>query len=488
MQLELIQVCKTYGSVTANHDISLTIHPGTIHGIVGENGAGKSTLMKIISGHTPKTSGTFRVNGTQTTITSPAEANRLGIGMLHQDPIDFPQLSVFENFLVGRPTYRMKIGKALENTFEHVCQKLNFQLHPNDRMTQLTVGERQQVELIRLLSRDTKLFILDEPTTGISEIQKESLFRALKQLAAAGRSILIVSHKINEISHLCNTITILRHGKIIETVTTPFDTDHLLCLMFGTPAAKRVHSFRQPEGIGLVFDHVRAFGSKTNLEDCSVSIHQNQIVGLAGLERSGQELFLSIAAGLHIPDIGNIFINGRKMTGFFYHHAKRHGIVFLPSARLEQGLITGMSISDHFELTRHRPHSFFRNKKNAHTLARAGIEAFLIKGTPDMPVDLLSGGNQQRLLLALIPKSPTLLLLDNPTRGLDIETSDYVWEYLKTLCTKQSTIIFCSPDLEEIYAQADHIIAFYNGTITLNTLKKCTTLHKLSRAISGSNA
>ncbi|RPI74874.1 MAG: ATP-binding cassette domain-containing protein, partial [Desulfobacteraceae bacterium] len=317
MHILLQDIHKYYGSVKANDGIDLEIKPGSIHGIVGENGAGKSTLMKILAGYITRTQGTIIVNGRPAFFHGPAQAARQGIGMLYQDPLDFPALTVLENFMAGLQSGSRNRSAHYAGILAESARHFGFQLDPRECVRHLTVGERQQMELLRLLALGIEVLILDEPTTGISGSQKDVLFRALKQLAVEQKSIILVSHKLEEIEALCDRITVLRRGKVVGVMERPFDTPKLIEWMFGSlPAAPpRGPEAEQMQNPILSFEEVSAVGGRSGLNRCGVLIQEGEVIGLAGLEGSGQELFLRLAAGLVAPEKGCIQINREDLTG-----------------------------------------------------------------------------------------------------------------------------------------------------------------------------
>jgi simple sugar transport system ATP-binding protein len=484
MHIELRDIHKYYGPVHANRGIHIKIATGSIHGILGENGAGKSTLMKILSGYIPKSSGAIRLDGKQVDYQSPAEANRLGIGMLYQDPLDFPPLSVIDNFMLGQckgwrlnpEKYRIKL-KELARSF-------GFHLEPDFPVEKLTVGERQQLEILRLLALGVQVLILDEPTTGISSTQKELLFQALRQLTAEGKSILLVSHKLEDIEALCHRVTVLRYGEVTGEMDHPFQTQKLLELMFGSPPAPPPRCGVSMGETLLSFHDVSASGGRAGLQDCTVSIHQGEVAGLAGLEGSGQGVFLRLAAGLQSPHQGKITFRNHDMSGRDHLAFKQAGVAFLPASRLEEGLISGLTLTEHFVLAFHH-RSLIVPWEEAHETAQNRIEQFRIKGSPHSPSEALSGGNQQRLLLSLIPPNPRLLLLEQPTRGLDMESAHWVWQRFHQYCAENASLVFSSAELDEILAVADRVLVFFNGRIVKDVKTENTDLAELGRAIAG---
>jgi simple sugar transport system ATP-binding protein len=484
MWVDLRDIHKYYGAVKANKGVNLSIAPGTIHGILGENGAGKSTLMKILAGYSQKTRGTIFVNDAPANYQTPAQASDLGIGMLYQDPLDFPFMSVLDNFMLGQTAGIVNQHKAFKNRLKKISDSFNFSLHPDTPVKSLTVGERQQLEFLRLLARGIQVLILDEPTTGISGLQKEALFRALKKLASEGKSVLLVSHKLEDVEALCDKITVLRQGVVAGEMEKPFVTDTLLKMMFGRPPAV-------PSSIGtgagetvLTMDRISALGGRTGLRNCSTTIRQGEVVGLAGLEGSGQEVFLRVAAGLNRPTHGSIFIHHTKMNGKDHHAFKHQDVTYLPASRLEEGLISGLTIAEHLAIQDHHKGVFVK-RKGALEKAEQNIAAFRIKGAPESEVESLSGGNQQRLLLSFLPANPALLLLGNPTRGLDMESVNWVWKHLHQYCINKTCIVFSSSELDEILMVSDRVLVFFDGKIIKDVRTDQTDVHELGRAIAG---
>ena len=484
MALELRDIHKHFWDVKANDGISLAMAPGRIHGILGENGAGKSTLMKILSGYLHKTSGEILLDGKLLNYSTPAQASHFGIGMLYQDPLDFPVMSVLDNFMVGQPGILLNRKPFLRKRLEELSRSIHFSLDPDTPVTALTIGERQQLEILRLLSLGIRVLILDEPTTGISSEQKDVLFSALKKLAAEGRNVILVSHKLEDVEALCDTVTVLREGKVAGEMVSPFDTSELLRMMFGEPPKLIARKKVSPGEEVLHLDGISAPGGRTGLSGCSISIRAGEVIGLAGLEGSGQDVFLRVASGLIQPTQGAVTLSGSIMRGKDYHAFSAAGVAFQPASRLEEGLIQGLSITEHCALKDKRRSPLVR-WEDAYRKAEHKIEKFQVVGSPEYRIESLSGGNQQRLLLSFLPRKPKLLLLENPTRGLDLESVYWVWEHLDDYCRGGASIVFSSAELDEILMAADRILVFFNGRIIEDVRKEETSSLELGRAIAG---
>ncbi len=466
MDVELRNIHKTFGAVRANVDITLKVPAGTIQGILGENGAGKSTLMKVLSGFIRADSGVILLDGQPVVIHSPADAMQHGVGMLHQDPLDFPPLRIIDNFILGRAGGLFPNRTAAAKEFKQLADEFGFQIDPDAYVDSLTVGERQQLEILRLLWLGARVLIFDEPTTGISASQKQKLFAALKLLAQQGKTILFVSHKLEDVEGLCHRIAVLRQGFLVGETMPPYQTAKLVELMFGKTIPQDEHSGNKGgEEVSLSLRNVSVEDYRLKVRNVSIDVCRGEVIGLAGMEGSGQDLFLRSVAGLIRTVGGRIHLNNKDLTGRSYHVFKHNGAAFLPAARLEEGLAAGLNLTEHIVLAEERK-GFFVNWENCRQLAEKRIKEFNIRGTPTSQMEELSGGNQQRALLALLRDPLFLLLLEHPTRGLDIESTIYIWSKLKERCKQGTSILFISSDLEEILQYSDRVMVFFSGQVT----------------------
>lgn len=477
--IELRKISKYFGRVCALDNVSLEIRSGSIHGIIGENGAGKSTLMKILTGFYTRSGGEIIHNGDKIELRTPKDARELGFGMLYQEPLDFLQLSVLDNFMVGSDGFHPEEAR---NTLRELSRAFGFSLPPDSKLEELTVGERQQLELLRLIRDKANLLILDEPTSGISQKQQDVLFQALHTLREDGLAILLVSHKLDEIEQLCDEVTVLRHGRLAGQQQRPFNREKLLHAMFDTLPEGFVSSTgRGGNRMVLDFTDVTSTAGRSGLQNITLSIQAGEVVGLAGVDGSGQSVFLKTAFGLLSPETGIINRFEEKAT---LPNRKDYGLTaFLPADRLVEGLFPGMTIREHHILAGSRYRIITGRSGLAET--EKAIETYNIKGQPDTVVENLSGGNLQRLLLSLIPENVRLVLMENPTRGLDVQSAEWTWRYLHNHLQPDTAIIFASPELEEIVEQATRVLVFYNGSIILDSPVDQTSYDEISRAITG---
>lgn len=484
MSLELHDIHKYFGPVRAVDGVSLTVEAGTIHGLLGENGAGKSTLMKVTSGYLAADSGEVILDGRRLDLSSPNDAIRAGIGMLHQDPLVFLPFTVLENFLLGSPGSWRLDRDAGARELREIAARFGFTFDLDAPARALTVGERQQLEIVRLLWLGARVLILDEPTTGITAAQRDKLFDTLRALAGQGMIIIFVSHKLEEVEQLCDRVTVMRRGKVVGEAEMPCPTERLVELMFGQvlsasdrPAAALGDVILELEGVTL--------GERSlTTTDLSLTVRAGEVVGLAGLEGSGQRLLLRACCGLLSPRSGRIRVDGRDLTGRDHREFLASGVHYLPAGRLEEGLVPGLTITEHMVLAE-RSRGFFVDWRAARRRAEERIRRHSIKGDPASTADSLSGGNQQRLLLAMLPADPRLLLLEHPTRGLDIESADWVWSQLLGRTRRGTAIIFASADLDELIRYADRILVFFAGEVIKEVRAAETDGQELGHLIGG---
>jgi ABC-type uncharacterized transport system ATPase subunit len=485
MQIELRDIRKHFGPVKANDGINLTFEGGQIYGVLGENGAGKSTLMKILSGYQPPDAGEILFDGVPQDFSSPADALEKGIGMLYQDPLDVPAFSVKDNYLLGRDqglvlNYQVAGQELLEMT-----SRFDFKLDLQTTIDNLSLGERQQLELARLLVGGAQVLILDEPTTGISAEQKEVLFGSMRKLARdEGKTLILVSHKLEEVQELCDHAMVLQRGKLVGEIDIPCENDMLVEMMFGQVPERSVRpdfDFGEPV---LELTHVQIPTYNLTVKDINLSIRAGEVFGLAGLEGSGQRLLLQACTGLQHPDQGKILLDGQDVTSWPYHRMQNAGVGYVAAGRLEEGLIAGITLEDHVELAKPK-HSFFINRKELATKTESKIEQFQIVGRPDSNADELSGGNQQRLLFALLRDNLKLILLEHPTRGLDVRSANWIWDQLYLRREDGSAIIFMSSDLDEIFERSDRIAVFSGGVMSRMLETKETSVDEIGHLIGG---
>jgi simple sugar transport system ATP-binding protein len=484
MDIELRHIHKHFGPVHANADISFTVHGGKIVGILGENGAGKSTLMKILSGYQPADSGDILLNGQRAAYHRPEAAIAAGIGMLQQDPLDVPAFTVIENFIYGQPGGIFYSRRKSQAQLLSLSKRFGFTLDPDATIASLSIGQRQQLEIVRLLALGVKTLILDEPTTGISAEQKALLFGALRELAKNdGMSILLVSHKLEDVIALCDEVIVLRGGKLVGDAIMPATKSRLVSMMFGQELAAQTRSPVPLGDPGFSLEGVTLHGKRVTIRDFTLNIRAGEVVGLAGLDGSGQELIIRACAGLLKPQHGKIHIGTQDITGKPYRHFLRCGVAFGAAGRLEEGLIAGLTLTEHIALT--SENATFINWTRARQRTESQLQHYNVRGRPTDSIEQLSGGNQQRVLMALLPPNPRLLALEQPTRGLDVDSARWIWEQLLARRASGTSILFTSPDLDEIVNYSDRILVLYAGHVYEIPDASATNIDELGRLIGG---
>jgi ABC-type uncharacterized transport system ATPase subunit len=485
MHIELQQIRKYFGPVKANDGISLNLEEGRIYGLLGENGAGKSTLMKILSGYQPPDSGKILIDDQPQTFSSPAEALASGIGMLYQDPLDFPPFKVIDNYLLGKEGDVVLDYKSAEAELHNITSRYGFEIDLQAFVDSLSLGERQELELVRLLAGGAQVFILDEPTTGISAEQKDKLFASMQRLAhEEGKTIILVSHKLDEVQELCDYAYVLRQGQLVGEVEVPCRNEQLVELMFGqVPARSERPEFKLGNAL-LELRDVTLSTYRLSVKGINLKLRAGEIFGLAGLEGSGQKLVMQACAGLLRPEQGHIVLAGKDVTGWSYHHLQSAGVAYVSAGRLEEGLVAGLSLTEHVVLTQ-LEHDFIVNWSESRRETQSRIQHYQIIGRPDTLADELSGGNQQRLLFALLNSPLKLVLLEHPTRGLDLRSTDYIWELLYQRREVGTAILFISADLDEIIERSDRIAVFSGGIMSRVVDAKETSVEELGYLIGG---
>jgi simple sugar transport system ATP-binding protein len=485
MRIDIREIRKYFGKVKANDGINLTMEGGRIYGLLGENGAGKSTLMKILSGYQPSDSGEILFDGVVKNFKSPAEALVNGVGMLYQDPLDFPPFRILDNYLLGRDRRLALNHKEAMHQLKDLIARYDFEVDLDAHIDSLSLGERQQLELIRLLAGGAQVLILDEPTTGISALQKEKLFSSMRRLASdEGKTLILVSHKLDEVQELCSYAYILRKGQLVGETEVPCMNEALVEMMFGQVPSRSDRALSQLGKPALRLEDVTISTYRLTVENINLSVQAGEVFGLAGLEGSGQQLVMQACAGVLHPSQGHIYLGDQRIDHWSYHQLHKFGVGYVTAGRLEEGLVAGLTISEHVELSK-LEHRFLVDRASLREDSGERIERYQIVGTPDSLADELSGGNQQRLLFALLNSPLKLLLLEHPTRGLDVRSADWIWELMYKRREEGTAILFMSADLDEVIERSDRIAVFSGGVMSRVVDARQTTVDELGHLIGG---
>ena len=473
---ELLGVSKAFFGVLANDRIDLDLRHGEVHALLGENGAGKSTLCSILAGLYKPDAGEILIDGIPQTFHSPRNALAAGVGMVYQHFRLVDTFTVAESLALGHPDASFRLSpRRLELEAASLCDRFGIQLDPQARIWELSVGEQQRVEILKLLHRDVRILILDEPTAVLTTQEAEALFRAVRAIRLEGKSVVFVSHKLREILAVADRVTVLRAGKRVgQTSTANADPAHLARLMVAREFAMPELQEHSTSGeVALVADGLVVAGERGNraVRDFSLQVRSGEIVGIAGIAGNGQRELSEALAGLRRVESGRIVLNGRDVTLASPMERIRDGLGYVPEDRLEMGVAAGLPLEDNLVLKSYRTRRFSRGPILSSKAVRAWStdlsERFDIRGVRDgMPVSLLSGGNLQRAILAReLSQRPQVLIAASPTRGLDLAAVEGVRRHLLEQRAQGTAILLISEDLEELQALSDRILVLYEGSI-----------------------
>ena len=466
-------IVKQYPLVRAIDGADFTVEQGEIHSLLGENGAGKSTLMKILYGMTTPTAGEVRVFGKPVAITRPAQAIALGIGMVHQHFMLTPVMTVAENVVIGSEPVRGVFfdRKKAEAQVAAMIDEYNFHISATAKVETLSVGEQQRVEILKALYRGADLLILDEPTAVLTPQEVEDLFRQLK---AAGKSIIIITHKLKETMEIADRVSVLRQGKMIESGVPVAGTtmNELAQMMVGRDVELSVT--RRAEQVGEENFSVRGLSLTERgvpiLRDVCLSLRKGEILGIAGIEGNGQTELIEVLTGLRRPDHMELFKDGKPLSGNAAAFLAA-GVGHVPEDRMTRGLVLEMSIEDNLILGYHRRPAFARRGLRLASAIRRFAEQerteFAIKA-PNLQerCSALSGGNQQKVVIARVfSENPDVIIVAQPTRGVDVGAMEYIHHRLLDLRDGGKSILLISADLDEVRSLSDRLAVIYGGRI-----------------------
>ena len=496
--LEMKNICKYFSGVRANYNVNLTVEQGEVHALLGENGAGKSTLMNVLYGLYSPTSGEIYINGEKVSITSPEKAIRLGIGMVHQHFMLIPALTVIENVVLGmneNPGPMLDLAAASKRLTDLAAQ-YNMPLDPNAKVAELTVGQQQRLEILKALYRGAKLFIFDEPTAVLTPQEVEELFNMFKQLTSEGKTIIFISHKLQEVMTICDRCTVLRLGEVAATVNTA-DTNRqdLATLMVGKPVSmvyeKAEMDPAQQRPILQVQDlHSTASEGHKALKGVNLTINSGEIIGIAGVDGNGQSELVDCITGLLHVESGKVILDGQDMTNHTPKEILESQVSHIPADRIARGVVMPMNLSENVLLMNTRRKSFLKGiflqwgKINQYTDEL--ISKYKVK-TPSRNelMQNLSGGNQQKVVLGReIERTPKLLIAMHPARGLDIGATSFVQQNIVAERDRGTAVLLVSTELEEIQALSDRIAVMFEGQI-MGIVPPDTPIHEISMMMAG---
>ncbi len=495
--VEMRNITMAFGDNIANNDLDFILKEGTIHGLLGENGAGKTTLMNVLYGLYQPQSGEVYIHGKREMINSPVKAISLGIGMVHQHFMLARPLSVVENIMIGRKSRRGFLLDTKETAEEirELAEKYKMDLDPFAKIWQLSVGEQQRVEILTALYLGAKILIMDEPTAVLTPQEVDVLFETLRQMKADGKSIILITHKLEEILSIVDEVTVLRDGERVGSCAVDLSTrkEDLSKMMVGRNVLFNFDKNDcEPGEMRVRVENIFARNSKglPALSNFSLEIRCGEILGLAGVDGNGQKELCEIMTGLSFADSGTYTLDHQdyfnKSPAFYIANKVAH----IPEDRQNTGLALDWSIKKNLVLKNYFREQYCKykilNKQAIETCYCQAKEDYQIKaGSGEESAGKLSGGNQQKVILAReLSESPSLLIANQPTRGLDVGASEYVRQQLLNARNEGTSVLLISADLEEIMQLSDRIAVIYNGQ-NMGVLPKGTPDHKIGRLMLG---
>lgn len=483
LAVSMEHIHKSFGKVYANKDVHLQLRQGEILALLGENGSGKTTLMNMLSGIYFPDHGEIYVHGNRTTIKSPKDAYALGIGMIHQHFKLIPVLSAAENIVLGQQGGVVVNRREINAAISELATRYGFEIDPTKKVYDMSVSEKQTVEIVKVLYRGADILILDEPTAVLTPHETDKLFAVLRNMKDDGKSILIITHKLHEVMDISDRVEVLRKGEFIGVVnTSETNQGELTEMMVGRPISLEISRPEPKRGVErLCLSGLTCFNSDgvKTLDDVCLSVYGGEILGVAGIAGSGQKELCEVICGLHRADAGSIIYCGDKngvetrqeILGFKPNKMEKKGVAmsFVPEDRLGMGLVASMDITDNLMLRSYKAkHGLFVDRKTPRALAEDIIEDLEIVTTgPDAMVGRLSGGNLQKVLLGReISHSPGVLIVSYPVRGLDINSSYKIYDLLNEQKCKGVAVVFIGEDLDVLLEISDRLLVLCGGRVS----------------------
>jgi ABC-type uncharacterized transport system ATPase subunit len=496
--LELKNITKTFGSVVANNDVSIRIEKGTIHAIVGENGAGKSTIMRIAYGFYTADSGEILVDGKPVNIRNPHDAIALGIGMVHQHFMLVDSMSVGENIILGAEGGNPAgiDWKKANADILALSNELRLGVSPKALIEDLSVGAQQRVELLKALYRNAELLILDEPTAVLTPQEVEDFFNILRRMREQGKTIVIITHKLEEVLAISDDVTVMRDGRVVGNVkTAETSAKDLARMIVGRDVLLRVEkTAAAPREAVLKVENLSVTGKHGEaLSDVSFKVHGGEIVGIAGIEGNGQTEIIEAIAGLIPVQSGYIELLGKDVSRLSVRKRTELGIAHIPEDRHRRGLLLDSDLEENAILGVHYrtpvAANGFLSSSVIERRTREIIENFDVRPpNPELTAKSLSGGNQQKLIIGReFGLNPKLLLVSQPTRGVDIGAIEFIHRKLIALRDAGSAVLLVSAELEEVTALADRLLVIYKGKFVGEVDPKVTTNEEIGLLMTGGN-
>lgn len=489
--LELRGVSKAFGAIRALRTVSLALHAGEIHALAGENGAGKSTVVRIIGGEHQPDEGEIWLDGAPVRFSGPRDAQHNGVAVIHQEPTRFPDLTVAENVFMGRQPVRAgrRVDrKAMHRRAAELFETLGVTIDPAVPTRGLSIADQQIIEIAKALATDARIIVMDEPTAALSGVEAERLFRVARTLASNGAALLFISHRLEEMYALCERVTVLRDGSLVTSAPmTDIDHDALVRSMVGR-SVEQLFPKRETE-IGDEVLVVRGLTRAGVFRDVSLSVRRGEIVGLAGLVGSGRSEVARAVFGVDERDAGTVTVAGTELPGSSPRAAIAAGLAMVPEDRREQGLIPELSIERNTSLSQLRQVSrwgLVRSGRERSLAAGWARKLGLRFGRITDAAGTLSGGNQQKVVLGKwLATTPEVLIVDEPTRGIDIGAKVEVHALLSDLAAAGMAVLMISSELPEVLGMADRVLVMHEGRIVTELSRADATEEAVMRAATG---
>ncbi len=469
--LRMQGITKTFPGVKALSDVNFSVDFGRVHAIVGENGAGKSTLMKVLSGVYMPTTGTTEVDGVEVRLRKPADAQRHGIHMVHQELNLIPDLTVAENVFLGRmPRKHLLVDRQeMIRSTEAVLSELGADINPRANVGELSISQQQLVEIAKAYAADPRIIVLDEPTSSLSEHETAALFKILGKMKSAGIAIIYISHRLKEVLEIADDVTILRDGRMIDS--RPADgitASEMIKLMVGREVTNVFP--KTPSKIGKPVLKVENLSDGFNFEGVSFDVNAGEIVGLTGLVGAGRTEVAKTIFGLAKMTDGSIEINGKRIAINSPSAARAAGIAYVPEDRKGEGIVRTMTVRENISLAILRQLSRFGRvsmRADRDLAAKYVADFSIVPSDPERRIDLLSGGNQQKAVISKwLSAQPSVLILDEPTRGVDVGAKSEIHRIIGELVSNGMAVLMISSELPEIIGVCDRVFVMRDGRAT----------------------
>lgn len=491
MKIEMQGICKSFGNNRVLENVEFSVSGGEICALLGENGAGKSTLMNILGGIIHADSGNLLLDGTEVNFLSPVDSLNSGIAFIHQELNLINDLTIYENMFIGRELKKhsgfLNSRKMIEKTQE-TFERMNVQLNPCEMVKNLDASYKQIVEISRAMLMNASIIIMDEPTTSLTEPEIERVFTLMRQLKKQNVAIIFISHKLGEVLEICTKYTILRDGCIVTSGPTEgITTAQLAFYMVGHQISSKISQKKMVKGPEIL--RVENYSDHKHFDDISLSVHRSEVLGITGLLGDGRsELFLSIF-GAGSPSEGKIFLDGKETQINSTSDAVKKRIAYVPRNRKENGIIRDMSILENASLATLRKyikHLLINRKEEAKDFERQVTELHIKMGKKGDLITSLSGGNQQKVVLAKwLTTDPKVLVLDNPTQGVDVEAKEEIYDIIRKLAAKDVAVIVLSSEAQEIIRVCDRALVMFHGSIMGEVSGIDMNEHKIMRMATG---